>query len=178
MTDRDSAGSTRPVEEGSHARDLRFAGAVSAGLISAILVAGALLAPVSDFGGGKASIGEGSVQTVRLPAAPRPTEPRGGGGEESGPPVLAPGPVGPATSVLAPTLGGGSTPALGGSVPALPDGSAEPGLTFPSGGGRSDTGAASGSARELANPATNELGRDTDTDGIKDQSWLDRKSVV
>src|SRR5215218_4239236 len=161
MTDRDSARSITPAQEGSHARDLRFAGGVSAGLISAILVAGALLAPVSNFGGDMPSVGEGTVQTVRLPATPRPpTKPRGGGGG-SGPSALG---AAPGAVVLAPpVLGGGSTPALGGTTPALAGGAPEgnpaaPGGAFPSGGGRRGSGAASPSDGELANVAINQLG--------------------
>jgi len=45
VQDRDNTSSTEPAKSGSHARDIRFAGAVSAGLVSAILVGGALLAP-------------------------------------------------------------------------------------------------------------------------------------
>src|SRR5215218_4944190 len=134
MTDRDSARSITPAQEGSHARELRFAGGVSAGLISAILVAGALLAPVSNFGGDRPSVGEGTVQSVRLPATARPPAKPHGGGEGSGSSV-------PGAVALVPTaLGGGATPALGGSAPSLPGGApdggpAAPGGAFSFGGG-------------------------------------------
>src|SRR5215218_3586238 len=54
----------------SHARDLRFAGAVSAGLVSAILVGGALLAPVADWNGITSSPPSDKGQTITL-ATPR-----------------------------------------------------------------------------------------------------------
>ena len=51
VTDRDSVRRTKPLKGDFHVRDLRFAGAVSAGLISAILVGGALLAPAANWSG-------------------------------------------------------------------------------------------------------------------------------
>jgi hypothetical protein len=67
MTDRDSAGSARPAVGGAHGRDLRFAGGLSAGLVSAILVGGALLAPVTDWGGTRGSMRDrGEGLTVHL----------------------------------------------------------------------------------------------------------------
>src|SRR5918999_578854 len=72
VTEEHTTRSDQPVMGGSHTRDLRFAGGVSAGLVSAILVGGALLAPVADWGGQPSARDRGETLTVRLPDAPRP----------------------------------------------------------------------------------------------------------
>ena len=71
MPDSDKTRRARPAPGGSHAHDLRFAGAVSAGLITAILAGGALLAPVTHFNNGRPALGSGDeAVNVKLPAAP------------------------------------------------------------------------------------------------------------
>lgn len=97
MKDHNSTSSVQPGQRSSHARDLRLAGGISAGLISAILVGGALLAPVADWGGqlGTRDRG-GDVLTVRLPSTPSPDTPTGGTAPGSG------GGPAPAVSVLGP----------------------------------------------------------------------------
>ena len=57
---------------GSHARDLRFAGAVSAGLIAAILACGALLAPVTSNFSTAPSLAPGDDDAVVQLAPPAP----------------------------------------------------------------------------------------------------------
>src|SRR5687768_5076579 len=98
MPDKNSRSSMKPAKGGFHARDLRFAGAVSAGLVSAILVGGALLAPVADWDRLSSSRGVDSTQEVQLAALPPERQAPGGGGDgtESGPGTPAPG-EGPAT---------------------------------------------------------------------------------
>ena len=59
------------AEGSAQVRDLRFAGGLSVGLVVAILVAGALVAPVRDAADDSpAKVGDRS-QTVRLPAERR-----------------------------------------------------------------------------------------------------------
>ena len=72
--------------------------AISAGLVSAILVGGALLAPVADWKGLSSSrgAGDGDAQTVRLAEAPNPADARPGDSRPgpSGPTLTVPGPDG------------------------------------------------------------------------------------
>ena len=65
-------GSSSATAQGrtSHARDLRFAGAISAGLVSAILVGGALLAPVADWNGLTSSPQKDSDEPLKLASPP------------------------------------------------------------------------------------------------------------
>src|SRR5215213_4395738 len=68
-----------PRTGGSHARDLRFAGAMSAGLVTAILACGALLAPMSrDFTGTPALRTEAPRDGVVQLAPPPPLSAPGG----------------------------------------------------------------------------------------------------
>src|SRR4029079_16451665 len=82
-------GSSSATAQGrtSHARDLRFAGGISAGLISAILVGGALLAPVADWdslGSPRSVDGTQVVQLADLPANQQTPGGSGGSGDGSG----------------------------------------------------------------------------------------------
>src|SRR5215218_4226443 len=98
MPDLNSRSSTKRAEGGFHARDLRLAGGISAALVSAILVGGALLAPVADWEGLSSSRGgTGDDATpVRLADASLPTsKPDDSGPEPSGPVLTVPGPDGP-----------------------------------------------------------------------------------
>ena len=95
VTEQDTTRSAQPVEGGSHTRDLRFAGGVSAGLVSAILVGGALLAPVADWGGQPSVRDRSETVTVHLPEAPRTGSPQTGGTPTSSGPSLVPGAGGP-----------------------------------------------------------------------------------
>src|SRR5215207_4952926 len=99
MPDLNSRSSTKPAEGGFHARDLRLAGGISAALVSAILVGGALLAPVADWDGLSSSRGGGGAggkvvvlaDTARVPES----EPGETGPDPSGPVLTVPGPEGP-----------------------------------------------------------------------------------
>jgi hypothetical protein len=64
--------SGRSTVHTSRARDLRFAGAVSAGTIATVVVLGALLAPVLAWNDGPARNARDRSQTVRLPDLPKP----------------------------------------------------------------------------------------------------------
>ncbi|MGI8778877.1 MAG: hypothetical protein ACR2L8_01680, partial [Solirubrobacteraceae bacterium] len=85
--------STPPRAGGSHARDLRFAGALSAGLICAILVGGALVAPVTNWKGLPSQRAGDGTQTVRLAPAPRTAQPASGSGSSTSAPAAGVGPV-------------------------------------------------------------------------------------
>ena len=63
--------SGRSTVHSSRARDLRFAGAVSAGMIATVVVLGALLAPVLAWNSGPAHNARDRSQTVRLPDLPK-----------------------------------------------------------------------------------------------------------
>src|SRR5215207_6490887 len=146
VQDRDSTSSTEPAKSGSHARDIRFAGAVSAGLVSAILVSGALLAPIAERSGDSGARERGGeVLTLQLPKAPRPDVGRPGP-DSSGPrePTPVPG-AGPLT--FGPVVGSGAAP-----VPLLP-------------------GVALGGGGAAADAVVNQLGADANEDGIPDQRW-------
>src|SRR5689334_12414777 len=83
MPDQNSRSSTSAAKGGLHSRDLRFAGGISAGLISAILVGGALLAPVADWNGLGSSRSVDDTQVVQLadlPASHRTPADGGSGG--------------------------------------------------------------------------------------------------
>nr|MBA3407137.1 hypothetical protein [Solirubrobacterales bacterium] len=82
MSDHDSTRRAEPAKGGSHARDLRVAGGASAGLVSAILVGGALLAPIVDRNGPAIRQERGQVFTVQL-APPSAAEP-GRGRDDAG----------------------------------------------------------------------------------------------
>jgi hypothetical protein len=171
MTDRDSAGSARPAVGGAHGRDLRFAGGLSAGLVSTILVGGALLAPLSNFGGDKPSAADHSRElTLKLPAAPRadaPQRPGSGSGSDSE--------SGAVPTLLSPAAGAlTAAPATlaGGSAPATPGGTQGGGIETSGGGGsRNDAGSTIGSGAGIALVATDRLGDDANEDGIPDQRW-------
>jgi hypothetical protein len=166
MPDLNSRSSTKPVEGGFHARDLRLAGGISAALVSAILVGGALLAPVADWDGLSPSAGGGSDKTkpVRLASVPRPQtpereEPRP---DPSGPVLTVPGVDGPVALDPAGLTGG--TPVslqVGGGDPE-PERGDEPQPI-------ASSTASDGSA--IDDPAANDLGIDSDGDGILDQAW-------
>src|SRR5215208_1499372 len=167
VQDRDNTSSTEPAKSGSHARDIRFAGAVSAGLVSAILVGGALLAPIAERDGDSGTRERGGeVLTVQLPKAPRPDV--GQPGPESGPRVPAPVPgAGPLT--LGPAGGGSGTA----TVPLLP-GVAPGGAPGAGGGGGGDSTRESGVAGgggAIADAVVNQLGADANGDKIPDQRW-------
>ncbi len=67
MRDHKTSGQEAPSRRGPHARDLRFAGAVSAGLIATILACGALLAPVTNNFNTAPSFGpDGDESVVQL----------------------------------------------------------------------------------------------------------------
>src|SRR5918995_3449390 len=109
MPDLNSRSSRKPAEGGFHARDLRLAGAISAALVSAILVGGALLAPVADWDGLSSSGGGADeTKTVHLadvppPQPPERDEPRP---EPSGPVLTVPGVDGPVALDPAALTGG------------------------------------------------------------------------
>ena len=63
--------SGRSTVHSSRARDLRFAGTVSAGMIATVVVLGALLAPVLAWNDGVARNARDRSQTVRLPDLPK-----------------------------------------------------------------------------------------------------------
>jgi Bacterial TSP3 repeat len=168
MPDQNSRSTTRPAEGGFHARDLRLAGAISAGLVSAILVGGALLAPVADFEGLSSSGGGGdetkTVQLADLPAepdalprdrGPRPSAPVLTVESPDGPVALDPSVIAGGTPVSLPTGGDGGTPA--------PDRNTD--RPRPATGETADAGSA------LLDPATGRLDEDTNGDGIPDQVW-------
>src|SRR5215207_6840036 len=102
-----------------NSRDLRFAGGLSLGLVSAILAAGALIAPMRDVGGDTRTAGEPASSQVRLPTAVSPTAnvPKPGG------PSLA-APIGPTAAPI-----GGATLPLSAAAPA-PLGSADDGAAI------------------------------------------------
>src|SRR5215207_10021921 len=157
VTDRDNTSSVGPAQAGSHARDMRFAAGVSAGLISAILVGGALLAPVTDWGGLERTRQGGRVLTVELPAAPRP--------RSSAPGPRATAPV-PAPDASLPELladGAAAVPA-----PAAPDRDG----ARPRSGDRDRaprSGSADGDRRALARYVGERLDDDANGDGVLDQ---------
>src|SRR3712207_2581404 len=70
MPDQHSRSSKNTAKSGFHGRDLRFAGAISAGLVSAILVGGALLAPVADWDGITSTRPDDETKTVKLAQTP------------------------------------------------------------------------------------------------------------
>src|SRR5829696_5731659 len=167
MPDLNSRSSTKPAEGGFHARDLRLAGGISAALVSAILVGGALLAPVADWDGLSSSRGGGSdeAKVVHLAQAPRPTadEPGDSGPEPSGPVLTVPGPDGPVA--LAPVALTGGTPV---SLPV--DGDDAPQADEP----EEQRPVASTTTAEdgtLDDPSADNLDADSDGDGILDQAW-------
>src|SRR5829696_8760960 len=164
MEDQDRPDSSGLPEGGSAKRDMRFAGGVSAGLISTILVSGALLAPVTDLGSRVASREGVEVRTLELPSAPR---------------ADAPSPAAdPATPEAAP-LPVTALPAV--APAAVPD--AGPGLLAPAGdhgdrpGAGDDaraggSGSAAGGGTLLADPADpRALIRDDNGDGVPDQRF-------
>ncbi|HKH17620.1 MAG TPA: hypothetical protein VKA57_08855, partial [Solirubrobacteraceae bacterium] len=164
VQDRDSTSSTEPAKSGSHARDIRFAGAVSAGLVSAILVSGALLAPIAERSGDSGARERGGeVLTLQLPKAPRPDVGRPGP-DSSGPrePTPVPG-AGPLT--FRPVGGSGAAP-----VPLLP-GVALGGGGAAGGGDRTRESGVAGGAGAIADAVVNQLGADANEDGIPDQRW-------
>jgi hypothetical protein len=63
--------SGRSTVHSSRARDLRFAGIVSTGMIATVVVLGALLAPVLAWNDGTARNARDRSQTVRLPDLPK-----------------------------------------------------------------------------------------------------------
>ena len=63
--------SGRSTVHSSRARDLRFAGAVSAGMIATVVALGALLSPVLAWNSGSARNAVDRSQTVRLPDLPK-----------------------------------------------------------------------------------------------------------
>src|SRR5215207_4417589 len=135
MPDLNSRSSTKPAEGGFHARDLRLAGGISAGLVSAILVGGALLAPVADWKGLSSDRGGDGAGIVTLAETPRVrvVPPRPGDGPQAGPalPVPGSGPIafGPLTVAGGDAGGGGTVPgagAGGGNGPAFPGADTSP----------------------------------------------------
>ncbi len=96
-----------------HGRDMRFAGGLSVGLVSAILAGGALIAPVRDSGSDDArQAGHQRGAVVDLPAVTRPENAPGPGGPSIATPISGSGaPVagGPALPLAAPLLGGDGT---------------------------------------------------------------------
>ena len=71
MSDHNIRTSSKAGRGGFHAGDLRFAGAVSAGLVSAILVGGALLAPVASWDDSPSNRATETTAVLKL----RPTPP-------------------------------------------------------------------------------------------------------
>jgi hypothetical protein len=169
--DRNSRSTTKPAEGGFHARDLRLAGGISAALVSAILVGGALLAPVADWDGlSSAPPGDDDSHVLRLAeAAPAPaSQPRDSRPDSSPGPVLTvPGPDGPVAVNPAGLTGG--TPV---SLPIGGSGGDDDAQD------RSDrkrprpvTGSTANDGGAIDDPATNDLTVDSDGDGILDQNW-------
>src|SRR3954451_12498021 len=93
MLDQNSRSSMKPAPRGFHARDLRLAGGISVGLVSAILVGGALLAPVANWERLSSSRGGDDPQIVHLADLPAVQHTPGGAGNgpASGPGTSAPG---------------------------------------------------------------------------------------
>src|SRR5215218_297124 len=168
MTDRDRAGNTQ-ASRARASHDLRFAGAVSAGLVSVILAGGALLAPVTEFTGSRSTRERVDTVTVRLPDVPRPAAPS---------PSPAPVPGGPA-----PVLGGPIAVAPI-ELPGVPVAASLPTAGAPRTDGRpltdrgapapaSRSGGAGGEAGGVGEVALAEnFRRDSDGDGIPDQSFV------
>src|SRR5215218_9534449 len=93
MSDQNSPSSRKPQGR-FHTRDLRLAGAISAGLVSAILVGGALLAPVANWDGlssSRALDETKDVQLADLPAERQAPDGGGGSGPQTGPSTAEPG---------------------------------------------------------------------------------------
>src|SRR5687768_10000194 len=162
MTDQNSTRLSQPSAGGSHTRDLRFAGGVSAGLVSVILVGGALLAPIANWGGGQPSArDQGKTVTVHLPEASRPATPQtgsGGGSPSSSGPSLVPGPGG--SLVVAPIELTSATPGsvLPGVSPGGGGGNGTGGTGAPGGGdGSGRTGATAGSGGDIDDAVSNAL---------------------
>ena len=164
MRDREGSRDGAPPERGSHARDLRLAGGASAGLVSAILVAGALVAPIADRNGEPNPEQSGEVLTVRLPRPPSAAA----RGHERDKPSAARAPAG---SEAAPAIATIAIPAV---VPlrAQP-GARELGTARPAPADVRGLGSGSTTASDSAivDPAANTLAADTDGDGIPDQRW-------
>src|SRR5215203_4694293 len=124
MPDHQSRSSNKPKTSGFHGRDLRFAGGISAGLVSAILVAGALLAPVADWDGLTSTRANDETKTVTLANTPTlrveaPGSETGqagplGAGSPSGGVVVAPAALDGTPGTL-PGAGAG-----GGDLPVIP----------------------------------------------------------
>jgi hypothetical protein len=171
MPDQNSRSSQKPAVGGFHARDLRLAGGISAALVSAILVGGALLAPVADWDGLSSSGGPGSdgnTQPVRLADAPRaPESPADSGPDNSGPTLTVPGPDGPVA--LSPAALTGGTPV---SLPTTGGGgdSSEPPNSDDE-SPRPVSGATTADGSAIDDPVTDDLVADSDGDGIPDQAW-------
>ena len=163
MSDQNTRSSTKPRKGGFHAGDLRFAGAVSAGLVSAILVGGALLAPVANWDELPSSRSADDAQTVFLAEAPRPDAPtpQTGTGRTPGIPATAPGVTPVSLSPLTVGDGAGLVPGGGGDDPARPD---APEPTTPSSGATTGGG-------DKVDGVDNQLGIDSNDDGIPDQAW-------
>ena len=158
-----NGGGVEPQEGRSRSNDLRFAGGVSAGLICSILVCGALIAPVADFGGTRSAREHGGkTVTVRLPEAPRPATPAPGPGTAPGLP--SPAPVGGPLAVPAIELPVSSAPSVLSGVE--PDTGGER-----AGVGGARAGAAAGQDGAIADAAIPRLSADSDEDGIPDQHF-------
>src|SRR5215218_10136141 len=172
MPDLNSRSSMKPAEGGFHTRDLRLAGGISAALVSAILVGGALLAPVADWDSLSSSPrggGSDDARTVRLADAPRPTasEPQDSSSDPSGPVLTVPGPDGPVALDPAGLTGGTPVSLTGGG------GGAGGGADGPSERDRPRpvTGSTAGDGGAIDDPSSNNLGADANGEGILDQNW-------
>src|SRR5215207_4827882 len=165
MPDLNSRSSTKPAEGGFHARDLRLAGGISAALVSAILVGGALLAPVADWEGLSSSPGGADGKPVVLAEAPRTpaSEPGDSRPDPSGPVLTVPGPDGPVALDPAGLTGG--TPV------SLTVGDGDAPRDEPREEPRPTAGTTADDGRAIDDPASNDLGVDSDGDGILDQAW-------
>ena len=183
MSDHQIGSSSAPSAPPSHARDLRFAGAISAGLIAAILVGGALLAPVADWNGLTSSRQSGGESGTVTLAQPRSTRVSDGGTPAErttrtaaerglgslGLVVATPGDLGFEISLP----GGGTAPGGGPLFPGVSPGGGGGGDddNDGSGPGTSRTGAAGGSGGDVDDPSSPNFNPDTDGDGIPDQRF-------
>src|SRR5215218_918392 len=145
---------------GAPKRDVGFAVGLSAGLVAAILVTGALVAPIVDRGGfGRSRPQGGADLVVKLPPAPRARVNDAyerGGDRPAGIPALVPGGAGAA--VIAPLTPAGAP--------------ADAGAPGSGGGAASDGGrlVASGTGPLGVDP-TGVLGYDSRPDEYPDQRW-------
>jgi Bacterial TSP3 repeat len=170
MRDRDTTSSAAPGHAGSHTRDLGVAGGISAGLIAAILVGGALFAPVADWNGdSRARENGGNTLTVTLPRTPSAPAGKPGSGDSTGSTPTVLGPVsGGGPLVFLPATPSGSVPVPLGAAP----GDAGPLVDGGGGGGGSrESGVAGSGAGGIADVGENRLGDDSNGDGVPDQAW-------